>query len=160
VSAKDGDGWIECECGNKHWGLFGAAGVALIDDQSILLQLRADWVHNGGTWGIPGGARDSHEEIIHAALREAHEEIGLEPSSVKPIHEYCDNHGKWSYTTVICQVAQGHSHVLETLIDPTFHNEEVAQMRWIRLDELKNYPLHPSFEKSLPDLLPLFTSLK
>jgi 8-oxo-dGTP diphosphatase len=159
VSAKDGDGWVDCVCGNKHWGLFGAAGVALVDKGSILLQLRASWVHNGGTWGIPGGARDSHEEIIHAALREAHEEIGLNPSHVTARREYCDNHGSWSYTTVICSIADGYSHILETLIDPAFHNEETQEMRWVKFTELDSLELHPSFKKSLPHLLPIISAI-
>ena len=78
VAHRDGDGWVECTCGNRHWGLNGAAGLLLVRDKKVLLQHRAPWVHNGDTWGIPGGARDSHETIIQAALREAHEEIGIE----------------------------------------------------------------------------------
>ena len=52
--ARDGDGWIECSCGSKHWGLNGAAGILIYRDGAILLQHRAPWVHNGDTWGIPG----------------------------------------------------------------------------------------------------------
>ena len=70
---RDGDGWIECNCGGKHWGLNGAAGLLLVRGGAILMQHRAPWVHNGDTWGIPGGARDSHESVIEAAIREAHE---------------------------------------------------------------------------------------
>ena len=69
--ARDGDGWIDCTCSGKHWGLYGAAGLLLLRDSQVLLQHRAPWVHNGDTWGIPGGARDSHESFIDAALREA-----------------------------------------------------------------------------------------
>ena len=43
----------------------------------MLLQHRAPWSHQGGTWGLPGGARDSHETPEQAAVREAHEEAGL-----------------------------------------------------------------------------------
>ncbi len=44
---------------------------------AVLLQHRAAWSHQGGTWGLPGGARDSHETVEQAAIREAHEEAGL-----------------------------------------------------------------------------------
>ena len=44
---------------------------------AVLLQHRAPWSHQGGTWGLPGGARDSHETPEEAAKREAHEEAGL-----------------------------------------------------------------------------------
>ena len=82
MSARDGDGWIQCECGNKHWGLNGGAGLLLVRDYEILLQHRAPWVHNGDTWGIPGGARDSHESIIEGAIREAIEETGIDQQFV------------------------------------------------------------------------------
>ena len=68
MAARDGDGWVECSCGSKHWGLHGAAGLLIYRDGAILLQYRAPWVHNGDTWGIPGGARDSHESVIDGAV--------------------------------------------------------------------------------------------
>ena len=83
MSARDGDGWIQCACGNKHWGLNGAAGILLVRGTQILLQHRAPWVHNGDTWGIPGGARDSHESVLESAIREAKEETGFECHELK-----------------------------------------------------------------------------
>ena len=41
------------------------------------MQHRASWTNEGDSWGVPGGARDSHEDASAAALREAHEEAGL-----------------------------------------------------------------------------------
>ena len=68
MAARDGDGWIQCQCGSKHWGKFGAAGILIFREnikggREIFLQHRAPWVHNGDTWGIPGGAKDSHESV-------------------------------------------------------------------------------------------------
>jgi hypothetical protein len=40
VAARDGDGWVQCDCGNKHWGLHGAAGLLLVRDSMVLLQHR------------------------------------------------------------------------------------------------------------------------
>ena len=101
MAARDGDGWIECACGFKHWGKFGAAGLLIIRDGAILLQHRAPWVHNGDTWGIPGGARDSHETIIEGAIREAVEETGINPADLQAVHTFTDDHEVWSYSTVI-----------------------------------------------------------
>ena len=72
----DGDGWVIDRDGSRYWGVNGAAGLLLrapLDDGStgILLQHRAVWSHQGGTWGLPGGARDSHESAIDTAVREA-----------------------------------------------------------------------------------------
>ena len=77
----DGDGWVVSETG-MYWGRHGAAGLLLRAPRAdgsaaVLLQHRAPWSHQGGTWGLPGGARDSHETPEEAAKREAHEEAGL-----------------------------------------------------------------------------------
>ena len=137
MAHRDGDGWIDCQCGGKHWGLFGAAGLLLIRDQSILLQHRAPWVHNGDTWGIPGGARDSHESALEAALREANEEIGIDINLVKLINEFVDDHGTWSYHTIIAKA------------DPALiaheMNDESLEVKWIQILEIENQKLHPSF---------------
>ena len=78
----DGDGWVMSDNGAAFWGRHGAAGLLLRAPRpdgsaAVLLQHRAPWSHQGGTWGLPGGARDSHETAEQAAVREAHEEAGL-----------------------------------------------------------------------------------
>ena len=145
VAHRDGDGWVECECGNRHWGLNGAAGLLLVRDKTILMQHRAPWVHNGDTWGIPGGARDSHETPTEAALREAHEEIGIHTNLVEPIEVFNDEHNGWSYDTVI---SKAH-------IDLVAHeqNDESLQVEWVEFDLVSAKNLHPSFAKTWPALL-------
>jgi 8-oxo-dGTP diphosphatase len=103
MAVRDGDGWVACACGNKHWGLNGAAGVLIIRGNQILLQHRAPWVHNGDTWGIPGGARDSHESTIEGAFREAVEETGIDTDLLTPLYTFIDDHGDWRYETVIAR---------------------------------------------------------
>ena len=101
----DGDGWVRCSAGHRHWGRHGAAGLLLRDRDDgrdrVVLQHRAWWSHQGGTWGVPGGARDSGETAIVAALRETGEEAGIEPAAVRPIGLLLDDHGGWSYSTVV-----------------------------------------------------------
>ena len=138
--ARDGDGWIQCDCGNKHWGLHGAAGILLIRGTSILLQHRAPWVHNGDTWGIPGGARDSHETILEGALREAVEEIGIDPGLVEPLETFVDDHGNWSYTTIIARAS-------DALVAREL-NDESHEVKWVELNDVTRLPLHPSFENT------------
>ena len=70
----------------------------------MLLQHRAPWSHQGGTWGLPGGARDSHETAEQAAVREAHEEAGLpaDQLTVRTTVVTATAAGShWTYTTVI-----------------------------------------------------------
>ena len=97
--ARDGDGWIECSCGSKHWGLNGAAGLLIYRDGAILLQHRAPWVHNGDTWGIPGGARDSHESVIEGAIREAVEETGIDPQYLTTQDTHVDDNCQSAHPT-------------------------------------------------------------
>jgi 8-oxo-dGTP diphosphatase len=145
VAHRDGDGWVDCECGNRHWGLNGAAGLLLVRDKKILMQHRAPWVHNGDTWGIPGGARDSHETPTQAALREAQEEIGIHINLVEPIEIFNDEHSGWSYDTVI---SNAHN-------DLVAHeqNDESLQVEWVEFDQVIAKNLHPSFAKTWPALL-------
>jgi 8-oxo-dGTP diphosphatase len=151
MSARDGDGWIQCACGNKHWGLNGAAGILLIRGTQILLQHRAPWVHNGDTWGIPGGARDSHESVLEAAIREAKEETGIDPVHLTPIQTFSDDHGSWRYDTVI-------AYATDQLVAHEL-NDESHEVRWVEIDEVDELTLHPSFEKSWPTLKGLVQAL-
>jgi 8-oxo-dGTP diphosphatase len=151
VAAKDGDGWVECTCGGKHWGRHGAAGLLLVRDRTVLLQHRAPWVHNGDTWGIPGGARDSHESIVEAAAREAAEEVGIAIDSFTPLTTHNVDHDLWEYNTVI---ARAHE-------DLSAHemNEESIQVEWVHIERVEEKNLHPSFEKAWPELKTLLLEL-
>ena len=144
MAARDGDGWVECACGNKHWGLNGAAGILIVREHEILLQHRAPWVHNGDTWGIPGGARDSHETTVEGAFREAVEETGIDTDLLTVLQTFTDNHGDWKYETVIARAADG-------LIAHEV-NDESHEVRWVEIEKVNQLPLHPSFAKSWPAL--------
>ena len=78
----DGNGWVDGPHGKQVWGKHGAAGLFLRAGNTVLLQHRAHWVADGGTWALPGGARDSHETVEEAALRETVEECGIDPALV------------------------------------------------------------------------------
>ncbi|MSO64025.1 MAG: NUDIX hydrolase [Candidatus Planktophila sp.] len=149
--ARDGDGWVQCDCGAKHWGLHGAAGVLLVRGDQILLQHRAPWVHNGDTWGIPGGARDSHESTIECAFREAVEETGIQTHLLTPLHTFTDNHGGWRYDTVIAQASDA---VIAHEV-----NDESHEVRWVDIKKVVELPLHPSFARSWPTLQKLLDDL-
>ena len=151
MSARDGDGWIQCACGNKHWGLNGAAGILLVRGTQILLQHRAPWVHNGDTWGIPGGARDSHESVLEAAIREAQEETGIDPVHLTPIQTISDDHGSWRYDTVI-------AYANDELVAREL-NDESHEVRWVEIEKVEELTLHTSFEKSWPTLKGLVQAL-
>jgi 8-oxo-dGTP pyrophosphatase MutT (NUDIX family) len=53
---------------------------------SVLLTRRADTLRNHtGQVALPGGRQDPGETPVQTALREAHEEVGLEPHYVAPV---------------------------------------------------------------------------
>ncbi|GGL93345.1 NUDIX domain-containing protein [Nakamurella endophytica] len=135
----DGDGWVRCSLGHRHWGRFGAAGLLVHRDGSVLLQHRSDAVAHPGTWSVPGGARDSHESPEQAALREAGEEAGIRPADVRPVGSHVDDHGGWSYVTVVA------SWLRPLRLRP---NWEGAELRWLPIDEVTALPLHPHFAES------------
>ena len=65
-----------------------AAGLLLIfprnNEAHLVLTVRADTLgRHGGQVSLPGGAIDPGETVEHAALREAHEEIGLDVTGVR-----------------------------------------------------------------------------
>jgi len=144
MAERDGDGWVECRCGGKHWGLNGAAGLLLIRQNKLMMQHRAPWVHNGDTWGLPGGARDSHESVQQAAIREAVEETGIDPKHLDVVELFTDDHIDWRYDTVIA--------IAQDALDTALWNKESHDIGWFEINELERLDLHPSFAKSWPKL--------
>lgn len=144
----DGNGWVRCSLGHRHWGLNGAAGLLLRRRETdghidVLMQHRAAWTSDGDTWGIPGGARDSHETEVEAALREAAEEAGVQASAVSVVGQRVDDHGGWEYVTVIADV------IRTMTIVP---NAESAELRWVEESDVADLALHPGFAVSWPSL--------
>ncbi len=131
--------------GAHFWGRHGAAGLLLRAPDihgsfAVLLQHRAPWSHQGGTWGLPGGARDSHETVEEAAVREAAEEAGLEAGQLTVrVSVVTHEVPGWSYTTVIADAAER----LQTVA-----NRESSELRWVTEDEVASLPLHPGFAAS------------
>ncbi|QNO36527.1 NUDIX domain-containing protein [Protaetiibacter sp. SSC-01] len=138
-----GDAWVDGPQG-RYWGRFGAAGLLLAHpDAGVLLQLRAEWSHLGGTWGIPGGARhDEHESAVDGALREAEEEAGVRPEFVTVLAESALDFGYWSYTTVLALATE--------VFEPVIGDAESVSLRWVPFDEVEHLPLHPGVAAGWP----------
>jgi 8-oxo-dGTP diphosphatase len=101
----------------------------------VLLQHRAGWTHDGGTWAVPGGARDSHEDVVVAALREAEEEVGVAAGDVRVAGTLAGtDHGDWRYDYVLGVAAP------TTVLGRA--NAETEALAWRPLGPVPDLPLH------------------
>ena len=148
---RSGNGWVTCEQGHQHWGLFGAAGLLVYapdpEDETgilVLVQHRAAWSHQGGTWALPGGAMDSDETPAEAALREADEECMLDPKLVVPRAMYSEEHGGWAYHTIVAQAAEPFR-----VYSDSYETDEAL---WLPPGQVDRLDLHPGFAASWPVL--------
>lgn len=149
MTVHDGNGWARCGLGHRHWGRYGAAGLLLVAPdqaagQSVLLQLRSWWSSHGGSWGLPGGARDSHESVVVAALREAIEECAIDAESVRVHAVLADDHGAWTYHTVLASAAAP--------IPAAAVSEETSEVAWVPVDQVGALRLHPGLADRWPAL--------
>jgi 8-oxo-dGTP pyrophosphatase MutT (NUDIX family) len=148
VPGQDGDGWARCDLGHRHWGRFGAVGLLAYHGSpaptSVLLVRRNRWSQHGGTWGPPGGARDSEEPPLAAALREAWEECALPSGEVTATGMLLDDHGGWSYRTFLAQASER--------LPLHAASQEVTDARWVDAAEVTSLPLHPGFGEHWPVL--------
>lgn len=156
---QPGDGWVECACGSRHWGLSGAAGLLLArwDPASgaldaVVLQHRALWSDHGGTWGLPGGARAPEESAVEAALRESGEEAGVPAGAVRVLGEHVLDHGTWSYTTVLAEAV--------TAFEPAVTDAESLEVRWVPSAQVAALPLLPAFADAWPVLRTRITAAR
>jgi 8-oxo-dGTP diphosphatase len=155
MTVHDGNGWTRCDLGHRHWGRYGAAGLLVVAPDpdrpagmhlpvAVLLQLRSRWVSHGGTWAPPGGARDSHESAVAAALREAAEECGIDPGAVEVTGIQTDDHGGWVYQTVLAGA--------DRQLPVTVASQESRDVAWVTAASVARLRLHPSFAAQWPVL--------
>lgn len=148
---QPGDGWVPCVCGQRHWGLNGAAGVLLARRNAetgavtdIVLQHRSGWSVEGGTWGAPGGALAQGESPLEGALREAREEAGIRADDIDIVGAYTEDHGPWKYTTVLAFERPGHTVV------PQASDDESLSVEWVPFARVADYRLLSYFAADWP----------
>lgn len=101
---------------------------------AVPLTVRASGLANhAGQISLPGGASDPGETLADTALREAHEEIGVDPASVRVLGELTPVHVLISGFTLHPVVGVTHSR-------PAFTPAagEVAQILEVSLDDLRD----------------------
>ncbi|WP_046469196.1 NUDIX hydrolase [Allosalinactinospora lopnorensis] len=149
MTAGDGNGWVVLPDGTQRWGRYGASGLLLHSTETagaghVLLQHRAWWSHQGGTWGMPGGAIDSSESAVQAALREFGEEVHGDIGEIvlRGIHR--QDHTVWRYDTVLARSVE------QRTFSPG--NNESAAIRWVPVDEVADLRLLPAFGEIWPEI--------
>src|SRR5262249_15494940 len=98
------------------------------------------------TWGLPGGARDSHERAEQAAIREAGEETGLRPDQISvraSILTAAPSGTAWTYTTVVADADEQLA---------TVAGAESAELRWVGVNAVDELTLHRGLAASWPRL--------
>lgn len=148
--AGSGDGFVVLSDGSLRWGVYGAAGVLArhVDGDGVawyFLARRSLHTHQGGTWALPGGALDHGESPEEGALREFREEIGTDLGAYRVIDVHEDDHGGWSYWTVVVEVD-------ERFDVPHVLSWETAEARWVPAHDIHRLELFGAFRASLPRL--------
>ena len=135
---------MTCALGHRHWGPGGAAGLFLVAAGRLLLVAHpAPSTGSARTWALPSAARERGEYAQRAALRAASSRIGVEPDQVVVFAEFVDNHGGWTYTTIIARAG----HCLDV---PPDNQSTVAE--WVDLDAVQGRALHPELEANFAQL--------
>jgi ADP-ribose pyrophosphatase YjhB (NUDIX family) len=108
----------------------------------VLLQHRSEKSIGGNTWGLFGGARDSDEDAVTAALRETGEESTFDPALARVRGVLGEDHGGWGYDTVVADVA--------VRPDVEARSWETTDARWVPVAEVADMDLFPPFARSWP----------
>ena len=120
-------------------------------DPRVLLTVRSkDLPTHRGQISFPGGSLEAGETPVQGALREAHEEVGLDPAEVTVLGELDDVFTPVGFhvTPVLARIPAEPRLILTA---------EVAQIITPTLGELRALPLHRE-ERTLPDgrVVPLY----
>lgn len=113
----------------------------------ILITKRSTWeTSNAGSWVIPGGHVDPGEDHKIAAIRELQEETGYTV-------EDCENVG--SYDDENCHIEYFQAQIDSTMQLPVVQWEEVRDLQWIPLNEVKEYDFVFNMKQNIMQILGL-----
>jgi 8-oxo-dGTP diphosphatase len=125
------------------------AACALIDpDGRVLLAQRPEGKAMAGLWEFPGGQVELGERPETTLIRELNEELGIavKEECLAPLtfasHLYPDFH--LLMPLYVCRRWEG-------IVQP----REAQTLKWVRPNDLRNYPMPPADEPLIPHLTTL-----
>lgn len=116
-----------------------ASRLILFDRERRVLLLRHAGANRGVFWALPGGGLESGETFEQAALREASEELGLTPLSLRRLWErmtdftYFD---RLSVNTSVFFLIEGELPNISSDMQRFHAQEEILELRWWTTDEI------------------------
>jgi 8-oxo-dGTP pyrophosphatase MutT (NUDIX family) len=116
--------------------------IIIIDDDQILLIHR--YKYGREYYIIPGGGVESGESLEQAALREAKEETGLAVVLDRKLWAYTNN-GRPEHYFLAARFSGNLGLGGPELVEQSAEN--IYQLEWVRLNDLKALPLLPEFIK-------------
>lgn len=120
----------------------------------VLLVRRIDT----GNWEIPGGTIEPGETAVGAAVREVREETAVTVTVTGLAGVFCDPSHVVVYPAT-GQVRQQHVTLLHAVPaagdapEPAPDDDETDAARWVELDDLAGFPIHPSVHRRLDHAL-------
>ena len=121
-----------------------AVGVVYNENYVLITQRKADGLL-GGLWEFPGGKVKSDETAEAACVREIQEEVGL---SVERINFLTRVNHAYSHFKIVVDVFRCHYRAGEVILNGP------VDYRWIRLEEIDQYPFPRANHKFIPLLTP------
>ena len=125
------------------------AACALIDaDGRVLIAQRPPGKVMAGLWEFPGGKVEAGERPEQSLIRELREELGIvvKEECLAPLtfasHAYPDFH--LVMPLYVCMRWEG-------IVEP----REQQTLKWVRPNDLRNYPMPPADEPLIPHLATL-----